>query len=58
MGYKCDGIAILLSQTQPDHRAQGSEERNECLENLQVVFIEKENSLSRSLKDFHLQWFL
>lgn len=54
MGYKYDGIAILLSQTQPDHGAQGSKEHNKSLEKLLVVFIEKENILS-NLKDFHLQ---
>lgn len=37
-----------------NHRAQASKERNESLENLLVVFIEKENILSSSLKDFHL----
>lgn len=57
MGYKYDDLAILLSQKQPDHRAKGSEEYNKSLENLLVVFLEKENILS-SLKDFHLQWFL
>lgn len=58
MDYKYDDIAILLSQKLPDHRAKSSEEHNKSLENFLVVFLEKENILSNSLKDFHLQWFL
>lgn len=52
MGCKYDGIAILLSQTLLDHRAQDSKERNKSLENLLVFLIKKENILSSSLKDF------
>lgn len=55
MGYKYDGMAILLSQTQLGNGAQGSEECNKSLENSLVVFIGKENILSSSLKVFHLR---